>query len=420
MTVADPKDRKKRPTGERQQSLLDIATSFYKLINDAKGDDREYQIDDFHGAIRKRLLQGQATEEEIVEIFEQRHSQYAELFLKQGSSLPNTLHAILQRLGRQLPAQRKDDNKDDKTAAARLFLQYLTLEYPEVLRQQDDDYYTPLERAAKRSKPVFFLIGELIVPKETLDALGRNKCDCDKTSKLASAQSKQDAPTPCSIRLNEILVKRFQKPREAGGSRCLRHIIDGKRLAESDKKLRGILKEVLRGTGDESNGSSRTTCLHNLLEDDTIFTMDNAKEIIETFQRLIGICHETLIEVRNSEGFTPLHKAIQLYKSDNFDFQLLNEVINKLIQHSPTSMYSKVQGSSEDNNKTPFMLLQALTPKANSNPKYNKSDCHKSIQRVLKHHCIGGTRGREEKLEYLYGDLKNGKSASQAEIFLDS
>jgi hypothetical protein len=226
----------------------------------------------------------------------------------------------------------------------------------------------------------------------------------------------EDAPSTCAITLNKTLLRRFWKSGEVGNDDCLHQIVDVKKLAESDKKLRSTLSKVLLSENREGTNEDRTTCLHSLLEDDSPFTMENAGKFIDTFLRLIELCPEKVMEVFNRECYTPLHKAIQLYKSDNFDFRLLNNVIRELLQRSPKSIFTRVRGSPEKKevyDKSPYMLLKDLAPQTNSSnkgSKGNKVQCHEEIVRVIKHRCIGGNGTRAEKLANLYGELENGTS----------
>jgi hypothetical protein len=367
MAPTDARDGKKNlaASGEQQQSLLKIASDCYKKIGDTRTDERNEEVADFHNAVlRQRLLLDYKVEDEIVEIFEQGNKQFADLFLEPGSGGRNIFHTILER-----------KRVSDKTALV-LFLQHLVISYPEVLERKDDSGLTPLEQAAKNNKAIVFLIVDLVVPDETIVVLQRK---CDKASKLSSApSSEQKALVICEINLNKTLERRFRKPEEVDDSKCLHHLIDQNKLIDSNNNLQRILRGVLSPKDNKANeneaneneaneneaneneaNENKVTCLHSLLDDDTPFTMENAEKSIETFRRLIVLC-PSLIDIYNPDGFTPLHKAIQLYKSENFDFKLLNSVINELLERAPESIYSKVQGPSKlpDYNKSPYMLLR--------------------------------------------------------------
>ncbi|KAI1207925.1 uncharacterized protein F4807DRAFT_433754 [Annulohypoxylon truncatum] len=390
----------------KQRTLVEIAASFQKKVSGVKGLDRTDDIQEFHTAIRKRLTNELVPEEEIIDILDQKNADYGKLLLEPGHSSRNIFHQVADRLSNSTEA-----GEEDKTVASRLFLQHLVISYPNVLTLHDDVDLTPLEVLAKKKKFIIFLIAGLVVPDETLSQL-RRKCDKGVPKIRPNAALKQDASPKCDIKLHKILKTRFRKPGESDDV-CLHQLIDEKKLADSDKILRQTLREIFLGDTSRDN---RNTCLHHLLNDETIFTAEDAPRVVETFQRLIRLCPDSLMKVYDRDGLTPLHKAILLYKLDNFDFELLNTIIKELFMRLPESLYNNVQGNPRKvhYNKSPYALLEEMTPPSGFNVRGNKAKCHADIKRVLKYACIGGGRTREQMREYLYGEQENAPK-----LFLD-
>ncbi|XXG99624.1 hypothetical protein Hte_005965 [Hypoxylon texense] len=401
-------DGKKDLSSPQQKTLLDIATIWYKKLNESKGDDPDEDIESFQDDIRRRLTSQSVSEDEIINILDQNNSRYGGLFLEQGNSSASIFHRIMKYL--KSPT---DGDREDKSAASRLFLQHLVISYPDVLTHQNDGDLTPLDLAARKNKFVVFLITDLVVPDETLSLL-RRKCE-KATSRLGpNTAVKQGTARNCAIELHRALVRRFRRPGKFDDTACLHDLIDERKLAESDRNLRQILKKVL--LGDEAN-ENRSTCLHSLLEDETVFALDDAGKVVETFQRLIRLCPKPLMGVCGQDGLTPLHKAIRLYSQDNINFELLNKIIVELFKRSPESLYETVQGNpkSKDYSKSPYALLEDMKPQPpGPNTRGNKSKCYADIKRILKYACIGGNRARDQKREYLYGEQENAPK-----LFLD-
>lgn len=405
MPLADG-DEKKDSGSARQTKLLEITTKWHTQLKDSTQENYGDIIGNFREAIRDELTGQQrsrsVSEDDIINVLDQNKDMYSTLFQDQKHSSSSIFHEILKRL--KISTNGDDENK---WAAARLFLQHLVISYPRVLTHRDDGDLNPLEQAAKKNKPIVLLITDLVVPDEILSLL-RRKCD-KATSRLGpSTPMKQGTARNCTIELNKVLVKRFRRTGKFDHAACLHDLIDEKKLAESNENLRQTLEEALLGETDNDN---RTTCLHSLLKDDTIFTLKDVDKAVIAFQHLIRLCPGPLMRVCDQNGLTPLHNAIRLYSQDNFDFELLNKIIVELFMRSPESLYDTVQGNqkNKDYNKSPYALLKEMKlPLPGPNTKSNKPQCYTDIERTLKYACIGGRLARNQKRDYLYGEQDNG------------
>lgn len=278
----------------------------------------------------------------------------------------------------------------------REFLECLIISHPDLLISNDMDKIGPLDVAAKKVKPLIFVVMDLVLSEEQLTRLPNKAC---------ALKSKVRANETCSIHLPSALDFAFRKKEYPSSETCIHGRLDVERL---EKWMENFKKEILPSAlGKLEHKSRHDSILHQLLERDS-FTQTDGESKTDAFQRLIELCPKKDLTTADNEGWYPLHKTIQLYKEDNIDFDQLFCVIQTIIRTSPESIYVNGGAGSKVN---PYTLLRDLKPEKGSAAfprSKGKLDSWLKAEKLLKLTCIGDSHDRATKIKYLYGGIKNG------------
>ncbi|QYT03243.1 Peptidase_S8 domain-containing protein [Trichoderma simmonsii] len=348
------------------------------------------------------------------EIFRKNYAENSEVLSEQGFNNLNLFDQILNRLAEE--AKETPALIRDPPSRVREFIQYLVISHPQVICQSHDEGNQTrlLERALKKCKPLAFDVISLIVSDEDLQALEETcpyQVNGTSVSDKNCALSQFYLPGPL----------RTQFGKQQGPKRCLHDLVDQKRFVSWASKYKDQISKAVELPEKHKDGYE--TWLHIALEDQTAFTTTRTKDEMEDFHKsflsLIGLCPDTdpkrnLLLFCDSDGRTPLHRAIDLFRHPDIDYTRLSQVIEVLVRRCPESIYAKAQYKDAKQSvlsKTPYRLLKDI-PITGSNEK--RKEAMENVDRLLKHVCIRSSRTKTEKQKYLHEKL-----ADAPEIHLD-
>ncbi|KAF2105899.1 hypothetical protein BDV96DRAFT_638522 [Lophiotrema nucula] len=326
------------------------------------------------------------------QLFEQYQSKRDNMLAIEGKRGIGIIRIIVDHMKDLINA---DDNNAELTrvvpAVAKEFLECLIIQHPELLKMGQ-----PLEEAAAMVKPVVFLVADLILSKEQLERLPTERCPAKKLDK-------SDKPSkPCHLSLPSNIRNAFAKTVDKkAGQTCVHDMVKVDELQRWSGNLIKIIEEVVQ-----------PTVLHSLI-DETSFAADFKTS---SFERLLELCKLSTLTTP-SDGYYLLHKAALLFKGDSMNFDQVHDIIRSVVRRSPKSIYqlSEVVGESH---QTPYALLRSVDPSrnkaSNSSQTSTKIEAWKRVEKLLRHTCIGDENDRDEKMEYLYGNLQNAR-----DIYLD-
>ncbi|KAL7939080.1 hypothetical protein V8C35DRAFT_285649 [Trichoderma chlorosporum] len=289
------------------------------------------------------------------------------------------------------------------------FLEHLVIKHQDLLIRSNESGQRPLDIAAKKLKPVVFLVASLILPESKLKELPVKQC-------LAKKEARPG--TTCTFDLPASLKFKFAKKLQNNPSKpCVHDTVDMEEVGKWHERMKATLSQALgpceKDKTEKRIANSDPPLLHTLLEYDS-FTKEASNIKTEGFQRLIELCDEKTLQLRDSRDYSPLHRAISLYKTDRIDYNRLHIVIASLVKKYPNSIYDeiKVDGVSQN----PYCLLQSLKPsEKNGSPDHEERlNSWRETEKLLKYACIRGNRDQDLKLVYLYGDIRDAKN-----IYLD-
>lgn len=343
------------------------------------------------------------------EIFQKNYAENSEVLSEQGFNNLNLFDQILNRLAEE--AKETPALIRDPPSRVREFIQYLVISHPQVICQSHDEGNQTrlLERALKKCKPLAFDVISLIVSDEDLQALEET---CPYQVNGTSVSDKNCALS--QFYLPGPLRSEYGKKQEP--KRCLHDLVDQKRFLSWASKYKDQIAKAVELPEKHKDGYE--TWLHIALEDQTAFSTTRTQEEMEDFHKsflsLIRLCPDTdpktnLLLFCDSDGRTPLHRAIDLFRHPDIDYARLSQVIEVLVRRCPESIYAKAQYKDAKQlilSKTPYRLLKDI-PITGSNEK--RKEAMENVDRLLKHVCIRSNRTKTEKQKYLHERLADGE-----------
>ncbi|KAI0182073.1 hypothetical protein GGR52DRAFT_527302 [Hypoxylon sp. FL1284] len=283
---------------------------------------------------------------------------------------------------------------------ARDFLEHLIIHHHTLLAQVNDDGVRSLDMAAAKLKPVVLLVADLVLDDDKLYELPVEACPTKRRT---------PHPDACHVELPRSLRYAFARGPSAPDSAastpcgCVHETVRVDELRQWNMGLKDTVKDVL--LPQKTNSLHPPSIMHILLEEDG-FTGHEFDNKAESFHRLIKLCSDDTLTLQDAEGRLPLHKAILLYERDGIDFALLHLVIRSLVEKCPSSIY--IMGKSLDGAtlQTPYSMLKEVRPGQKNREKEKSWD--KTVT-LLKNQCIGSEKDRDDKLRYLYGNIKDAR-----------
>lgn len=331
--------------------------------------------------------------EDGLDIFHDYNGRYANILTSRGINDRTVLHTILDALQNS-----QTEWLQAFPPAAQEFLEHLIISHPNLLTQPDSDGKRPLDFAAANIPPIVFLVIDLVMSDEQLRGLPVAAC---------LAKQKNQPPNACHFSLPKSLHLTFIKgPNDENWKpdACVHDTVDVDKLQQWNVQFKDTVIRALGPHETSDRGNRRVSVLSNILIepffDETFYSIP-----LPSFRHLIDLCPKETLECIDSEGLYPLHKAIKLYGADDLNLRRLHDAIRYLIWQHPSSIYLVSEGRVA---QTPYSMLLALDPRQQQSYQRGKVDSWLRTVELLKYTCIGSERSRDEKMRYLYNNIKNG------------
>lgn len=357
-------------------------------------EDEEYRTYKYHHRITRSLLR-------VNEKYDLGKKIYLMARLKCDPQKQNIIHRVIQEL---VKAQ-KDAPPGPPPPLD--FIEQTVLQQPSLFTDVDDCYRVPMFEAAKAVPSILFMVVDLLLTDSTRGRIG---IECPEGQKCPLWEVADSRRKQCQTK------KTKKTSDEEHTSRCLHSEIDVDRLLEEDRKLKDVLEMALNPVAEARK------CLQSLISETKFDPGQKVPQLIrlKSFKTILSLCHKDVFEKAPAGEYTPLQQAVRLLDGESLDFKLLFDVIQALVKHCPSSIFSKA--SIDGITTTTYRLLKELKE---SNKAPNKDWIQRSDE-LLKEQCIGYRRQIldpatnevkyddmwAEKRDLLYCDAKLGKSHS--------
>ncbi|KAI1414085.1 hypothetical protein F5Y13DRAFT_198015 [Hypoxylon sp. FL1857] len=337
---------------------------------------------------------------------------YKNALLKKDSNDQNIIHRTIMEL-----SKRKKENRITGLPQMALdVIEGLVLQKPSLFTDPDAMDRTAMFEALRLDASMLFRVINLLISNEAVERLRKIRSRCERGQEAACPlwDVSEKRRGQCG-RKKDSSRKGGSSDGQDGRRRadnkdgrfCLHEDIDVAKVLEENDKLNEILKKALEKAHKDDAG---TACLHQLLTENGFDRGQKGNTQIiplDNFRTLLWLCQNEVFDRAPASGYTPLQLAIQLYKCQSINYDLLFSVIESLVERCPESIFVTTYG---ENKKTAFRLLMELgegTTEQNENSRYR-------VGELLKRTCIGFREGKYstwvEKKKFLYWNATSRKS----------